>query len=180
MNAPADRPLTVAFEVEALRSVSGTVDGGPAEVRLEPLGLTVTSDAAGNFVFRSLPSGTFTLTARRGGRVASRTVTLPVEPAVLKTSLTLAEAAPAVAATVAPPRSVPATVRSFFVQLGAFSEPRNAAHLIDRVAQSGTHAESVQSDQLILVRVGPYASRAAAAKTIAQLRQKGFDAFVTR
>ncbi|MGA8809440.1 MAG: SdrD B-like domain-containing protein, partial [Thermoanaerobaculia bacterium] len=64
VNAPADRPLTVAFEVEALRSVSGTVDGGPAEVRLEPLGLTVTSDAAGNFVFRSLPSGTFTLTAR--------------------------------------------------------------------------------------------------------------------
>ena len=77
-------------------------------------------------------------------------------------------------------RSVPASVRAFFVQLGAFREARNAAELVDRAAQSGTRAESVQTDGLIRVRVGPYASRAEAAKTIAELRQKGFDAIVTR
>jgi cell division septation protein DedD len=66
------------------------------------------------------------------------------------------------------------------VQLGAFREPRNAAELIERAAESGTHAERVQSDRLILVRVGLYASRAEAAKTTVLLRKKGFDAVVTR
>ncbi|MBV9068273.1 MAG: SPOR domain-containing protein [Acidobacteria bacterium] len=180
VNAPADQPLTVAFQVEALRSVSGTVSGGPAEIRIEPLGLTVTSDTAGGFVFRSLPPGTFTITARRGGRVASSTVTVPVEPAVLNTSLTFAETAPPAAAAVVAPQNVPAAVRAFFVQLGAFSEARNAEQLVERIARTGTRAESTKTGQLILVRVGPYPSRAEAAKTIAQLRQKGFDAIVTR
>src|SRR5205085_4137209 len=76
VNAPADEPRNVAFEVEALRSIAGTVEGGPAEIRIEPLGLTVTSDAAGNYVFRSLPPGTFSITARRGARIASRTITM--------------------------------------------------------------------------------------------------------
>jgi cell division septation protein DedD len=176
VNAPADQPKNVAFDVQALRSIAGTVDGGPAEIRIDPLGLTVTSDAAGNYVFRSLPPGTFTITARRGGRVASRTITVPSEPAVLNAALVFADVPPAATT----PRSVPAAVRSFFVQLGAFREARNAAQLVNRVAKTGTRAESVQRDQLIVVRAGPYASRAAAAKTIAQLRQKGFDAIVTR
>jgi cell division septation protein DedD len=179
VNAPADQPKEIAFDVQALRSVAGTVEGGPAEIRIEPLGLTVTSDAAGNYVFRSLPPGIFTITARRGERVASRTITVPSEPAILNAPLVFADAPPA-----ATPRradvSVPAAVRSFFVQLGAFREARNAAELIDRVARTGTHAESVQTDNLILVRVGPYDSRAAAAKTTSQLREKGFEAIVTR
>jgi cell division septation protein DedD len=159
-----------------LRSIAGTVDGGAAEIRIEPLGRMITSDAAGNFVFRSLPPGTFTITAQRGGRVASRTVTVPADPAVLKAALNLSDVAPPVATRV----TVPAALRTFFVQLGAFREPRNAAELIHRIAASGARAESVQSDQLILVRVGPFASRAEAAKTIAQLHEQGFDAIVTR
>jgi hypothetical protein len=174
VTAPADVPQTIVFEVEALRSIAGTVDGGPAQVRIEPLGLTVTSDAAGNYVFRSLPAGTFTITARRGGRVASRSVTVPVEPIVQKAAvLVLSDIA------VETPR-VPSAVRAFFVQLGAFREARNAAELVDRAARIGTRAESVQREQLIVVRVGPYASRAAASETIAQLREKGFEAIVTR
>jgi cell division septation protein DedD len=174
VTAPADVPKTIAFEVEALRSIAGTVDGGPAEVRIEPLGRTVMTDAAGNYVFRSLPAGTFTITARRGDRVASRSVTVPVEPMVQKAAaLVLSDTAAAT------PR-VPAAIRAFFVQLGAFREARNAAQLVDRVARIGTRAESVQRDQLIVVRVGPYASRTAASETIAQLRRKGFEAIVTR
>jgi len=174
VNAPADVPKTIAFEVEALRSIAGTVDGGPAEVRIEPLGRTVMSDAAGNYVFRSLPAGTFTITARRGDRVASRSVTVPVEPIVEKAAALVLSDIPAET-----PR-VPAVVRAFFVQLGAFREARNAAELVDRAARIGTRAESVQREQLIVVRVGPYASRAAASQTIAQLREKGFEAIVTR
>ena len=181
VNAPADQPKNVAFEVQALRSVAGTVEGGQAEVRIDPLGLTATTDAGGNYVFRSLPAGTFTITARRGERVATRTITVPFEPVVLNTdAFVLTDVPPPVGTPQRASVSVPAAVRSFFVQLGAFREARNAAQLIDRVARIGTHAESVQSDQLILVRVGPYASRAAAAKTIAQLRGKGFEAIVTR
>jgi cell division septation protein DedD len=174
VTAPADVPKTIAFEVEALRSIAGTVDGGPAEVRIEPLGRTVMSDAAGNYVFRSLPAGTFTITARRGDRVASRSVTVPVEPMVQKAAaLVLGDIA-------AETPRVPAAIRAFFVQLGAFREARNASELVDRAARIGTRAESVQRDQLIVVRVGPYASRTAASETIAQLRQKGFEAIVTR
>jgi cell division septation protein DedD len=180
VNASADQPKDVAFDVQALRSVAGTVEGGPAEIRIEPLGLTVTSDAAGNYVFRSLPPGTFTITARRGERVASRTITVPSEPAVLNAPLVFADVPPPAATPRRADVSVPAAVRSFFVQLGAFREARNAAELIDRVAKTGTRAESVQTDNLILVRVGPYASRAAATKTTAQLREKGFEAIVTR
>jgi sporulation related protein/putative type II/III system pilus formation protein len=181
VNAPADQPKDVRFNVQALRSIAGTVEGGPAEIRIEPLGLTATSDATGNFVFRSLPPGTFTITARRGDRVASRTVTIPAEPAVLKTAaFVLSDVPPRVETPRRVAASVRAAVGSFFVQLGAFREARNAARLIDRVARTGTRAESVQRDQLIVVRAGPYASRAAAAETIARLRQKGFDAFVTR
>jgi hypothetical protein len=176
VNASADQPVNVAFEVEALRSIAGTVHGGPAEVRIDPLGLTATSDAAGNFVFRSLPPGTFTISARRDGRMASKIVTVPAEPAVLNAALFFAEVPPPVTGAA----DVPEAVRSFFVQLGAFREAHNAAELIERAAQSGTRAETVQSDRFILVRVGPYASRGEAAKTIAQLREKGFDAIVTR
>jgi hypothetical protein len=178
MNASADQPLNVAFEVEALRSIAGTVEGGAAEIRIEPLGRMVTSDAAGNFVFRSLPPGTFTIIARRGGRVASHTVTVPAEPAALNAALVFADVAPPIATAVS--LSVPAAVRSFFVQLGAFREARNAVQLVERASRIGARAESVQSDQLILVRVGPYASRAEAVKTTARLREKGFDAIVTR
>jgi cell division septation protein DedD len=66
------------------------------------------------------------------------------------------------------------------VQLGAFREARNAAELVDRIAPSGARAEGVQSDQLILVRVGPFASRAEASISTARLREKDFDAIVTR
>lgn len=180
VNAPADQPKNVLFDVHALRSIAGIVEGGAAEIRIEPLGLTATSDAAGNYVFRSLPPGTFTITARRGGRVASRTITVPSEPAVLNAPLRFADVPPSVETPRRAGVSLPAAVRSFFVQIGAFREARNAAELIDRVARTGTHAERVQTDQLILVRVGPYASRAEAMKTTAQLREKGFEAIVTR
>jgi hypothetical protein len=64
----------VTFVVRALRSIAGKADGS-TKVPIEPLGRTVTSDASGNFVFRSLPAGTFTVTANG----YSRTVNLPAE-----------------------------------------------------------------------------------------------------
>lgn len=68
----------VTFVVRAQRSVAGKADGS-TKVRIEPLGRTVTSDASGNFVFRSLPAGTFTVTANG----YSRTVNLPAEPVIV-------------------------------------------------------------------------------------------------
>jgi hypothetical protein len=78
-----DQPQSVSFEVHAFRSVAGRA-AGASEVQIESLGRTAPVDAEGNFVFRSLPSGTFTITARIGGRTVSRDVTVPTEPAMMR------------------------------------------------------------------------------------------------
>ena len=95
-----DHPQQIAFEVRALRSISGTANGAK-EAQIKSLGRTALVDASGNFVFRSLPTGTFTITA--GG--ASGTVMLSAEPATLTVTLDSAPVANGVSAA----RRVPAT-----------------------------------------------------------------------
>ncbi|MEK6374889.1 MAG: carboxypeptidase regulatory-like domain-containing protein [Acidobacteriota bacterium] len=75
----ADQPQQMSFEVAALRSVAGRA-AAASEVRIESLKRTAVVDAEGNFVFRSMPSGTFTITACG----ASGTVTLPAGPAMVR------------------------------------------------------------------------------------------------
>ena len=82
--AKADDPMRIAFDVRAIRSISGRTNRGVTEVRLEPLGRVAKTDADGNFVFRSLPAGTFTLVAKD----SKATVTLPATPLTL-TNVTL-------------------------------------------------------------------------------------------
>jgi hypothetical protein len=77
-----DRPARIAFELQARRSIAGRAVGA-SEVRIESLGRTAPVDASGNFLFRAMPAGTFTLTATIRGRIVSRTVTLPPQPAML-------------------------------------------------------------------------------------------------
>jgi hypothetical protein len=79
----ADAPRSVSFEVRALRSVAGRAPGA-SEVRIESLGRTAVVDANGDFVFRSMPAGIFTLTATIGSQRASQTITLPPEPVTIR------------------------------------------------------------------------------------------------
>jgi hypothetical protein len=54
---------------------------GATEVRIGLLGMTARVDPEGNSLFRSMPSGTFTIGARIGGRIVNRTVILPARRA---------------------------------------------------------------------------------------------------
>lgn len=72
-------PNTVNFSVTALRSIAGHVTS-PGEVEIVELGRRVTTDAEGNFLFRSMPAGTFTV---RSGNASSR-IALSKEPINVK------------------------------------------------------------------------------------------------
>jgi cell division protein FtsN len=196
-----DRPQTVSFEVHALRSVSGQAPGA-SEVQIESLGRTARVDSAGNFVFRSMPSGTYTLTARSGGRTLSGSVTLPDEPALMRdvvlapttavaaktnapavkteaqsAAIAAGSAAPAVAAAQPESAAAPARdVRAYRVQIGAFRLPENAAAARQRMQRLGVPADIIRSGPLHLVSVGPFGSREAAEAEEARLEATGVDA----
>lgn len=72
-------PKTLDFAVTAIRSIAGHA-AAFAEVEIVELRRRATADAGGNFLFRSMPAGTFTV---RSGR-AVVAVTLSKEPASIK------------------------------------------------------------------------------------------------
>jgi cell division septation protein DedD len=181
-----DHPQSVSFEVQALRSVAGRA-AGASEVHIESLGKTAPVDAQGNFVFRSMPSGTFTITASSSGRTISRTVTLPAEPATVR-DVVLGRPFPEVAKEVSsPPQAAPSIQHhdTFRVQASAFGSPENAAaarQRIERLANfiglMGRHAEITRSGSLDLVTVGPFESREAAEVEVASLKAADIDAII--
>ena len=162
VDAIAAEPRHAAFDVRALRSIAGTALGA-TEVRIEPLGRTAVTDGAGNFVFRSLPAGTFTLQAGN----ATSSVTLPPEPVSLRGVVLSGHIAQKPVA------------GNFFVQLGAFRDLANARRLIQRVLRAGTEPQTTTQGGLTLVRVGPFPSRAAAASASHSLQAAGFETAIT-
>jgi hypothetical protein len=162
VDAIAAEPRHAAFDVRALRSIAGTA-AGAAEVRIEPLGRTAVTDGAGNFVFRSLPAGTFTLLAGS----ATSSVTLPPEPVSLRGVVLSGHSAKT------------SVAGRFFVQLGAFRDVANARILIRRALHAGTEPQTATQGDLTLVRVGPFASRAAAVSASHSLRAAGFETAIT-
>ena len=192
----ADQPQTTAFHVHALRSISGTTGTANAEVELQPLGKKTTADANGNYAFRSLPAGTFTIVARGERGSATRSVTLPAEPATLRAiDLAIGRTADAsrlpvpgsnvVPSAVAPGNRPPATAtnasanaRAFVVQLGAFREPSNVRQLLTRLRRLGQQAFTRVADGLTVVSVGPFPSRKAASSASDRLRSAGFETLV--
>ena len=127
----ADQPAMIIFQVRALRSVAGVAAPG-AEIEIEPLGRKTVTDAAGNFVLRSLPPGTFKLTARSGGRATTKMVVLPDEPASMHdVNLMLSSGKPAPApAMAAAKESSSQPAGAFVVQAGAFRKPSNASRVM--------------------------------------------------
>jgi len=162
----ADKPQTTSFAARALRSVAGTA-AGAREVGIASLDRRAAVETNGAFVFRSLPAGRLTLTAEVGGRVRTQEVMLPAEPITLHD---VVFAASAVAAT--------PTSRPFVVQAGAFRESANARELSDRITRLGQTPFTVAGDGLILVRTGPFATRADATIASARLHHAGIDAYV--
>lgn len=77
-----DTPQSLTFDLQVRRSIGGRA-AGAKEVRIDSLGKTAPTDADGNFLFRSMPAGTFTLTALVHGKPVSSVVTLPPAPAMI-------------------------------------------------------------------------------------------------
>jgi cell division septation protein DedD len=160
--------------VVALRSVAGTI-AGASEVMIDVLNRRAEVDASGNFVFRSLPAGHFTLTAKVGGRVVTHDVTLPAEPATLRdvafgTPVAIVESKPQ------PPSAIPAG--AFVVQIGAFRDAGNARQLATRLERLGERPFTDRSEGLLLVRTGPFVSRARATVASQRLSRAGIASYV--
>jgi len=179
LKAEPDHPQSVSFEVRAIRSVAGRA-AGASEVQIESLGRTAPVDAQGNFVFRSMPSGTFTITARSVGRTVSSTVTLPPEPTTIRDVVL---GTPSRVVAIAAPSVEPH--EAFRVQVGAFGSPENAAaarQRIERLAMFirllGSRAEITHSGSTDVVTIGPFASREAAEAEAARLKAVGIDAVI--
>lgn len=82
-----DSPSRFDIVLRANRSISGTVVGKPSGrilVRIVELDREVLAGAEGEWLFRGLPPGTFTVTARVGDRVVSRMVSVPQGPSAIR------------------------------------------------------------------------------------------------
>jgi hypothetical protein len=170
-----DLPQSTSFEVQAFRSIAGRATGA-SEVRIESLDRTARVDSAGNFVFRSMPAGTFTITAGSGGRLLRTEVTLPAEPSMIRDVVLgtrSAQTAPPVAM-----RS-PVSTGAHVIQTGAFRHQRNAVELLERLRRRGEKPFTVLTRGLTFVYIGPFETRDDAHVAVARLKEAGFDGYVT-
>jgi hypothetical protein len=169
------QPQSATFNLRVRRSIAGRA-AGAYEVRIESLGMTARVDPEGNFLFRSMPAGTFVLVARIGGTIVTRTVTLSAEP-IVERSVDFG-ASPAAVAGIAPPFVQARAGGTFRVQAGAFQIHENAALARQRIARLGVHAEITRSGGLDLVMTGPYPSSEAADAEVARFAGAGIAAVV--
>ncbi|HET7871116.1 MAG TPA: carboxypeptidase regulatory-like domain-containing protein [Terriglobales bacterium] len=88
------RPASLGFSVKALRSISGkvlaydqntlaTVPLAGVVVRLKELGLETRTGENGAYIFRALPTGTYTVSVEHQGKEFTRSVQVPAEPAAI-------------------------------------------------------------------------------------------------
>lgn len=104
------------------------------------------------------------------------------------TAQTAAVAPAATAATAAPPvpdtpAAAPAdTVKSFIVQLGAFSDPAKAkqqqANLLSNGFKAYTETLKIDQNEVTRVRIGPFVTRSAAETELKKLKKLGLDGVV--
>jgi cell division septation protein DedD len=172
-----DRPQSLTFEVQARRSIGGRA-GRSSEVRIESLDRVAIVDAKGNFLFRSMPSGTFTLTTTAGGRVLSQSVTLSAKPMMIDN--VDFGVAPDLAMIAAPTAraSVVRDRTGFRLQAGAFRLSENAVLARQRIERLGGHAEITRTGALNVVTVGPFVAREAAEAEGDRLRAAGIETIV--
>ncbi|MCU1245130.1 MAG: hypothetical protein JWN02_1040 [Acidobacteria bacterium] len=192
-----DQPQALSLEVRPIRTVAGRVVGA-SEAGIESLGRSARVDASGNFVFRSMPAGTFTITALSGGRAVSRVVTLGSGPETLSGVVLGAPATMAVSASAAEASASPAIPRGVVsdrtatrvtsagsggchvVQAGVFREERNARKLFVRLLRRGERPFIVDSHGLTVIYVGPFETHQGAVAAGERLRLAGFEGFVTQ
>jgi hypothetical protein len=87
------RPTTVALGgtpsvanvvLTANRSIAGNIRSNDSTIRIIELGRDAIVDETGNYVFRKLAPGSYTLEVTAHGKIAKRSVEVPVEPASIR------------------------------------------------------------------------------------------------
>lgn len=87
------RPTTIALGstptvanvvLAANRSIAGTVRAGDSTIRIVELDRRAAVDESGNYVFRKLAPGSYTVEVSAKGKIAKRSVDVPVEPASIR------------------------------------------------------------------------------------------------
>lgn len=184
----ADRPQSLSFQVNAIRSVSGRAPAASI-VRIESLGRTSQADAEGNFVFRSMPSGTFVVSSG----TTNATVTLPDGPVTIHGVVLGAESLPTAMASAPPvapvraqrdPSPSPAAQSSvshqggFRLQVGTFRVASNAAAAVHQIGQLGGQARITRSGSFDVVTVGPFATSEEAEAEAQRLRHAHVDVVI--
>ncbi len=101
-------------------------------------------------------------------KVSPKTVKAPEVPPMAKTAAELAE----VTAAAKPSEAV--LEKGYYLQLGAFSNERNAKQLQSKVQAIGFKAGLSNANGQVRVRVGPIAEHETALNYLAQLKDKGF------
>ena len=114
-------------------------------------------------------------------------VPAPAEEKAAAPAVTAAPPAPAAKVAVAPPKAVPAPkgaasapakMEGFAVQVGAFRDDAKLQQARDKLAAAKMSSYTEPSGELTRLRVGPFATREAAEKAAATIRQSIPDAKV--
>ncbi|MEA2571663.1 MAG: hypothetical protein QOI24_3664 [Acidobacteriota bacterium] len=174
-------PVETALAVQINRSIGGRIEGARAgdPVTIPSLGRTTKVDEEGRYLFRSLPPGVVTITARSGGRTLSRDVSLPNDPAAIRdadlgvVSPTIPAPAPVVAADAN-------NGGTYVVQLGAFRNREYAEDLRRQARAAGVDVVIASRAALMVVQTPPYESHAAATAEKSRITRAGFDAVVVK
>jgi hypothetical protein len=133
-------------------------------VELRPLQRHSVTDALGQYAFRDLPAGDYTVVVRHDGREHTIAVTVPEGPALVKdidlAVLPEAGAAVASATVVATTADAPMSSDTFTIQVAESSSARHARAMVDELKRAGhaAYVEPSSSDaaRQHRVRVGRY------------------------
>ncbi len=162
-----------------------------ATVELRPLGRTSVTDAKGQYAFRNLPTGEYTIVAKQDGRESTAAVSVPEGPALVRDVDVMVLNAGRTAASIdallrslAKESAVPQPATSalpdgdhgptqFTIAVAESTSVRHARAMVDELKGAG-HAAYLEStapgnDGAYRVRVGHYSRRAAADRSARSL-----------
>lgn len=171
-----------------------------ATVEILPLGQQSVTDASGQYAFRNLPAGEYTVVATHGGRDHSIAVRVPDGPALVKDiDLAVLPAVAVVADAGSPgantpeqrkasaqveadvaadepaPASSPTAIGVFTIQVAESTNVRHARSMVDELKQAGHAAylglSASDSGRMYRVRVGHYSSLADASQSARTLEK---------
>jgi cell division septation protein DedD len=178
-------PGRAAFVLQPYRSVSGRArifnrESGQyvglvgATVELQPLGRQSVTDADGQYAFRNLSPGEYTIVAKHNGRDSVVAVSVPEGPAIVKDiDVALVPASDVVVADAKRGRiaeRVAMATGAFTIQVAESSSARHARAMVNELKEAGHAAylvEPVRSGSSVPyhVRVGYYSTLAEAARS---------------